>query len=95
MEYPEKEGQTAGVSPFLSLHFFLFLLTASWNMDIMAGALAAFKDLRDNLDREAIHSQNRKIEKARVPWSYHGKPLNLISELYRREKIPVYRSHGN
>lgn len=30
-----------GVSPFLSFHFFLFLLTAAWNMAAMAGAVAA------------------------------------------------------
>ena len=37
--------KVVGVSPLLSFHFFLFLPTATWNMDRMAGAVAAFWDL--------------------------------------------------
>lgn len=95
MECPDKEGQTAGIRPLLSFHLFLFLLTAAWNMDIMAGALEAFKDTFGITLTGRLHTAKQKDRKARVPWSYHGKPWNLISELYRREKVSMCRSHGN
>lgn len=63
MECPEKGGQTAGVSALLSFYLFLFLLTVGWNVDIMAEALAAFKDLWGNLDKEVTQSKEKDRKK--------------------------------